>query len=435
MPEAKPGTDSGLDDLIRKTTQVDVPIEVEERLRRRLLEFQTKVEQRPPRTLPRLVDWLMRPQVFRVPALAAALLVALVAALVIFSSGPGQGRLYAQAIAQIRAARSVQYRFVLAPYAAVEFTYLAPRYRRVNCSWGIEIRTDATGRQIVLLHWTRQYVLEEATRDTVADAMDLVDRLKALPRTADETLGEQRAGGKRLIGYRLRHMPPGAAIGNLKMMDLWVDRSAGQPDHVDITIQEPGKPPYKMQIRDIRLDGAVDPAQFSTVPPAGYRALSVPAAEKRGMQATERHIAPRPEIKQAAAMSAVVMRMKGSYLQASTAVEAVQAHLKELSVAPAGPPFGRFGSEQDWDAGYPVPSGTRVKAPFETVTLPAMTVASAIVPGPWGQDSGSRWAAFLKWVVEHGYLPAGPPMEFWSGEDAKPSTQSTEMRLAVRKVN
>jgi effector-binding domain-containing protein len=435
MPNAKPDTDSGLDDLIRKTTQSDLPVEVEERLRRRLAEFQAKVEQQSPGALPRLAHWLTRSPVFRMPAVAAMLLAALVAALIVVPGGPREGRVYAQAIARIRVARSVQYKLVLAPYTEVEFSYLAPRYRRVNCSWGIEVRTDDAGRQIVLLHWTRQYALEEATHETVASAMDLVDQLRALPRTADETLGEQQAGDKRLIGYRLRHLPAGAAIGNLKMMDLWVDRSTGQPDHVDITIQEPGKPLYKMQIRDIRLDGAIDPAQFSTTPPAGYRTISAPHAEKRGVQATERHIAPQPEIKQAEAMTAVVVRMKGSYLQTRTAVEAVESCLKELGVAPAGSPFGRFGSEQDWDAGYPVPSGTRIKAPFETITLPATTVASVIVPGPWGQDSDSRWAAFLKWVVEHGYVPAGPPMEFWSGEDAKLSTQSTEMRLAVRKAN
>jgi hypothetical protein len=151
------------------------------------------------------------------------------------------------------------------------------------------------------------------------------------------------------------------------------------------------------------------------------------------VQAAERPVALRPEIKQAEALTAVVVRMKGSFLQAGAVVGAVESHLKEMGVTPAGPAFGRFGSEQDWDAGYPVPSGTRVvKAPFQTVTLPATTVASATVPGAWGQDSGSRWATFLKWVVEHGYVPAGPPMEFWSGEAR---TQSTEMRLAVRKAN
>ena len=428
MLNTKPDTNGEVDDLIRRSTRVDVPIQVEERLRRRLAEFQTKIEQRPPSPLRRLVYSLMRPPVFRVAAMVA---VAVVVALVILPGGSNAGRAYAQAVAQFRAARSLQYKVVLAPYTEVDFSYLAPRSRRVNCSWGIEIRTDSAGRQIVLLHWTRQYAMEEGTPDTLANAMDLVDQLRALPRTADETLGEQQAGDKRLTGYRLRHMPPSAMIGNLKEMDLWVDGRTGHPDHVDITIQEAGKPLHKMQIKDIRLDGTVDPSQFTTTPPAGYSAIPIPG-EKHGAQAAEQPVALRPEIKHAEALTAVVVRMKGSFLQAAAVVGAVESHLKEMGVAPAGPAFGRFNSEQDWDAGYPVPLGTRVKAPFQTVTLPATTVASAIVPGAWGQDSGSRWATFLKWVVEHGYVPAGPPIEFWSGEA---QTQSTEMRLAVRKAN
>jgi outer membrane lipoprotein-sorting protein len=430
MLNTKPDTNGEVDDLIRRSTHADVPIEVEERLRRRIAEFQTKIEQRPPSPLRSLVYSLMRPPVFRVAAMVA---VAVLVALVLLPIGPQSGRAYAQAVAQFKAAHSLQYKLVLAPYTEVDFSYLAPRYRRVNCSWGIEIRTDNAGRQIVLLHATRQYAMEEGTpTDTLANAMDLVDQLRALPRTADETLGEQQVGEKRLTGYRLRHMPPIAMIGNLKEMDLWVDGRTGRPDHVDITIQEAGKPLHKMQIKDIRLNGTVDPSQFTTTPPAGYSAIPIPG-EKHGVQAAERPVALRPEIKQAEALTAVVVRMKGSFLQAGAVVGAVESHLKEMGVTPAGPAFGRFGSEQDWDAGYPVPSGTRVvKAPFQTVTLPATTVASATVPGAWGQDSGSRWATFLKWVVEHGYVPAGPPMEFWSGEAR---TQSTEMRLAVRKAN
>src|ERR1035438_5083571 len=276
MLNTKPDTDSDLDDLIRRSTQVDVPIQVEERLRRRLAEFQTKIGQRPPSPLRRFMYSLIRPGMIRVPAVAAMVAAAVLVALVILPVGSNAGRAYAQAVAQFRAARSLQYKLVLAPYTEVDFSYLAPRSRRVNCSWGIEIRTDSAGRQIVLLHWTRQYAMEEGTPDTLANAMDLVDQLRALPRTADETLGEQQVGDKRLRGYRLRHMPPSAMIGNLKEMDLWVDGITGHPDHVDITIQEAGKPLHKMQIKDIRLNGTVDPSQFITTPPAGYSAIPVP---------------------------------------------------------------------------------------------------------------------------------------------------------------
>ena len=48
MFNTKPDADREVDDLIRRSTQVDVPIEVEERLRRRIAEFQTKIEQPQP---------------------------------------------------------------------------------------------------------------------------------------------------------------------------------------------------------------------------------------------------------------------------------------------------------------------------------------------------------------------------------------------------
>jgi len=55
-----------MDELIRKGTQVEVPPDVEDRLRRRLMEFRTRVEQRPPASL-------MRAPALRLLAMAAAL--------------------------------------------------------------------------------------------------------------------------------------------------------------------------------------------------------------------------------------------------------------------------------------------------------------------------------------------------------------------------
>ncbi len=58
-------------------------------------------------------------------------------------------------------------------------------------------------------------------------------------------------------------------------------------------------------------------------------------------------------------------------------------------------------------------------------------MASAIVKGPWGQDSTTRWPTLFKGIIEQGYAPAGPPMESWSGDDAKLDAHLTEMRIAV----
>ncbi len=127
--------------------------------------------------------------------------------------------------------------------------------------------------------------------------------------------------------------------------------------------------------------------------------------------------------------------MQGSYAQTPSALQTVESYLKTINVNPLGPAFGRFESEQNWEAGYPVPPGTQVNAPFKLITLPATLTASAVVHDVWAKDSTARWAAFLKSMMEQGYVPDGPAMEIWSGEDAKPETQSTEMRMPVKKAN
>ena len=106
----------------------------------------------------------------------------------------------------------------------------------------------------------------------------------------------------------------------------------------------------------------------------------------------------------------------------------VETYLKVHGVTPAGPPLGRYESEQRWEAGYAVPPGTRVEAPFQLISLPGVLTATAVVKGAWATDSNPRWAAFLTSVVDQNYRPAGPPMEIWPGEHA------TEMRIAVEKA-
>jgi outer membrane lipoprotein-sorting protein len=91
-------------------------------------------------------------------AMTATLLVAVAVVLVFFPGGSPASRVYAAAAAQLRSARSLQYTIVLnsTPYVAVDFSYVAPGYRRLNCSWGIEVRADGTaGRQLVLMHAAR----------------------------------------------------------------------------------------------------------------------------------------------------------------------------------------------------------------------------------------------------------------------------------------
>jgi effector-binding domain-containing protein len=254
-----------------------------------------------------------------------------------------------------------------------------------------------------------------------------MEQLKSLPLAADEVIGEQQAGGKRLIGYRVRKAPLSPVFPGLQALDLWVDAGTRAVDHVDIVIQEAGKPPHQMHITDIRVDAEINRSLFDLTPPAGYTAIQpAPSLSAQPL---------RSEIGQAAAQTAVVMPMRGPYTQTRSALQTVESYLKSLGVTPVGPAFGRYESEQHWDAGYPVPPGTRVEPPFQLVALPEALVATAVVNGPWGKAAENQWGAFVISVVKQGYAIAGPLVETWSGEDAQPSTQSTELRIPVTKAN
>jgi hypothetical protein len=433
-------TSNDVDELIRRSIQVEVPVEVEDRLRGRLMQFRRRVEQRPPSRWHALAHSLIHQPVLRTMAMAAALLLAVTVGLVVIPRESGASQLFAAAAAQLRASQSLAYTIVLNadPYVAVDFSYLAPGYRRLNCSWGIEVRTDGTtGKQIVLMHATRTYLTEGGKQvESEANTQDFAAQLRSLPHAADEVLGERWAGGRKLIGYRLRKAPPDGSIPGLKQLDIWIDPGTREADHVDITVQEQGKPAHRMHIQNIRVGSEVDRALFDLAPPAGYTAIGIPSGDSRSKEpaAVSDGLGARVQIGQSAALTGVVMPMQGSYGQTRSALEAVASYLKELGVTPAGLPFGRYESEQHWEAGYVVPPGTRVKAPFQLVSLPSALTASAVVNGAWAKDSNPRWAAFLNSVVEQGYLPTGPPMEMWSGEDARPASQSTEMRIPVTKA-
>lgn len=433
-------TNHDLDELIRRRTQMEVPVDVEGRLRSRLAEFRTRVEQQPPSRFRALAYSLIHPPAVRVMALTALLLVAVGVGMVFFPGEFSGNRVYAAAAEQLRSSQSLEYTIVLntTPYVAVDFSYVAPGYRRLNCSWGIEVRTDGTaGKQIVLMHATRTYLTEDGKQvENLANSEDIAEQLRSLPQSADEVLGEQRAGEKRLIGYRLRKAPANTSIPGLNTFDIWVDAGTREVHHVDITIQEEGKPAHQMHIQNIRVDAEVNRSMFDLTPPVGYTAIAIPSGESHAGQpgSSQKTWALRAEIRQAEPLVAMVVPMKGSYLQTSAALKTVEDYLKTRGVAPVGPPLGRFWSEQHWETGYPVPPGTQAEAPFELVSLPATLAASVVVNGPWEKDSNGRWGAFLKSVLEQGYVPSGPAMEIWSGEDAKQGTQSTEMRMPVKKA-
>jgi effector-binding domain-containing protein len=137
------------------------------------------------------------------------------------------------------------------------------------------------------------------------------------------------------------------------------------------------------------------------------------------------------------AVHAVVLPMKGSYMQHPDAFGRLGGYLSGRGVTPTGPAFGRYFSDPSvgeenlvWEIGFPVPAGVTVEAPFEIRDLPAAQYAVHIYRGPMEQI-GAAWGSLIEWVMSNGYTPVLPAMQVFKGDMT--SSMEMELRIAVQK--
>jgi effector-binding domain-containing protein len=137
------------------------------------------------------------------------------------------------------------------------------------------------------------------------------------------------------------------------------------------------------------------------------------------------------------AVHAVVLPMKGSYMQHPDAFGRLGTYLSGRGVTPSGPPFGRYFSDPAvgeanlvWEIGFPVPAGVTAEAPFEIRDLPAASYAVHVHRGPM-EELGPAWGSLVGWVMSNGYQPVLPAMQVFKGDLA--ATSEVEMRIAVQK--
>jgi DNA gyrase inhibitor GyrI len=102
-----------------------------------------------------------------------------------------------------------------------------------------------------------------------------------------------------------------------------------------------------------------------------------------------------------AAVHAVVLPMKGSYMQHPDAFARLGGYLSGRGVTPSGPAFGRYFSDPAvgeanlvWEIGFPVPAGVTVEAPFEIRDLPAASCAVHVHRGPM-EELGPAWGSLI----------------------------------------
>lgn len=168
-------------------------------------------------------------------------------------------------------------------------------------------------------------------------------------------------------------------------------------------------------------------AQTPPAPPARPAAPAPPAAPAFEVQVVT-----------APAVHAIVLPMKGSYMQHPDAFGRLMGAVSARGLAPAGPIFARYFSDPStpeadlvWEVAVPVAAGTTAEAPFEAKDIPATLVAVHSHQGAM-EELGTAWGSMIQWVLANGYQPVGPATQVFKG-DMTAGMPQVEMQMPVRK--
>jgi effector-binding domain-containing protein len=188
----------------------------------------------------------------------------------------------------------------------------------------------------------------------------------------------------------------------------------------------------------VSAGAAAQPAK-PAVPKASPAAAAAPAPTPPPA-ASPTPAAPAIAVKDVEAIHALVVPMKGSYMQHEDAFGRLFGALGTAGVRPAGPPFGRYlndaarvaEAELLWEIGAPVGPDVKASAPLELRDIPAGQAATLVYDGsPDGIEQA--WQKITQWVSTNKYQPSGSPMMMFIGEPG-PDGMRIELRLPVTKV-
>ena len=178
----------------------------------------------------------------------------------------------------------------------------------------------------------------------------------------------------------------------------------------------------------------------------GLAVLAAALAVSATAQQSPAAAAPPPQAKPAfevqvatvEAIHAVVLPMKGSYMQHPDAFGRLGTFLTGHNVKPEGPIFARYYSDPSvgeanlvWEVGIAVPAGTTAEAPFEVKDIPSALTAVHAHQGAL-EELGSAWGTMIQWVTTNGYQMAGPPTQVFKG-DMMSGPPQVEMQVPVAK--
>jgi AraC family transcriptional regulator len=182
-------------------------------------------------------------------------------------------------------------------------------------------------------------------------------------------------------------------------------------------------------------------AKASPAPPvaAATPAAAAPAASPAVATAPAAP-APAVVVKTVEPIHALVVSMKGSYMQHGDAFTQLMSQLATQGKNPIGPPFGRYFnsmgdvSETDlqWEIGFPVGPEVKATAPLELKDIPGGLVATLVYDGP-SDGISVAVPGVGRWVAENGYRATGPMSIVFVGQP-DPMQMRVELRLPVEKL-
>ena len=206
--------------------------------------------------------------------IAAVIIVAVILGLN-FVRGPyATGVAFAEAVQQIRQARTVTYTTELQfgeQVMRVENAYKEPGLNRAVMPGGLVAISDLTQRKAILINHSEKQYTERSLDSLRADqTQDFFERLRTLPDQANEVLAKKEMNGRMIQGYRV--------IQNGMDATLWIDEETR--DLVRVEGQFPNAPRIRIIGTHFKYDIELDDALFSLTPPDGYTPKEPPEIDR-----------------------------------------------------------------------------------------------------------------------------------------------------------
>ena len=186
------------------------------------------------------------------------------------------------------------------------------------------------------------------------------------------------------------------------------------------------------------VSGAADPPK-PAAPLAAPPAAAAPAAATLAPTPVATPAAPAVVLKTLEAVHALVIPMKGSYMQHPDAFGRLFGQLQASGITPVGPPFGRYlndatqvpEADLQWEVGVPVGPEAKASPPLEVRDIPAGPAATLTYLGP-PEGMAQAWQQIAQWIGANGYRPAGPALVVF--DQPGPDDMNIELRMAVEKA-